>query len=486
MPRFSFKEEASQRSFRQTRNDQDDGVGDDQSLLSGGGASVASSSSSILVAFMNETFESLEDEVCQELIASGAAHQEARSVINAHNAPAHDMDSVCTQTTIQSVALEAVVATTDFVLSHWKILAFGQFISLMMASAGAAQATLHFDCNLSAPLFCSGIFFVLLSLHLIPVYARRDEINTRVVHNAEESVDPNRRPVPSEAYIWFLCIFPVKTDPWRYALIAFLDVQACYCTILAFKYTPMTSVALFAALAVPSAMILSRICLGRSFGYVHLTGVCMCMMGVIYNVLADYNIELSSPGLTDEEFPFRLFGDFLAIMGGILYGVVDVVAEFVLKTDEGDTTEFLGMIGFFATLISFFQGWLTERNDVVELYTGGECSLAKTGALLLIYVITSALEYIGIAHFLSKSEATLLNLSILTDPALWSVLFTVVAQNIHPPPLFWAALVFVVGGLGVYEIAPSPIQKRKNSAAMLKDDFDNQSDDYYSPEVNTI
>ena len=63
MPRFSFKEEASQRSFRQTRNDQDDGVGDDQSLLSGGGASVASSSSSILVAFMNETFESLEDEV---------------------------------------------------------------------------------------------------------------------------------------------------------------------------------------------------------------------------------------------------------------------------------------------------------------------------------------------------------------------------------------------------------------------------------------
>ena len=154
------------------------------------------------------------------------------------------MDSVCTQTTIQSVALEAVVATTDFVLSHWKILAFGQFISLMMASAGAAQATLHFDCNLSAPLFCSGIFFVLLSLHLIPVYARRDEINTRVVHNAEESVDPNRRPVPSEAYIWFLCIFPVKTDPWRYALIAFLDVQACYCTILAFKYTPMTSVAL--------------------------------------------------------------------------------------------------------------------------------------------------------------------------------------------------------------------------------------------------
>ena len=114
MPRFSFKEEASQRSFRQTRNDQDDGVGDDQSLLSGGGASVASSSSSILVAFMNETFESLEDEVCQELIASGAAHQEARSVINAHNAPAHDMDSVCTQTTIQSVALEAVVATTDF------------------------------------------------------------------------------------------------------------------------------------------------------------------------------------------------------------------------------------------------------------------------------------------------------------------------------------------------------------------------------------
>lgn len=400
-------------------------------------------------------------------------------------------DSVTSQATIKSMAVTVIHETTTFVVAHWKILVFGQFISLMMSTAGASQATMHFDCGLSAPLFCSGVFFILLSLHLIPVYAKGLEIRTRAAntkaraeHVEEDSSAPLTRRGEEEVYIWFLCIFPVQTAPWRYAVIAFLDVQACYFTILAFKYTPMTSVTLFAALSVPSAMVLSKVFLGRFFGCVHVLGVFMCMTGVFYNVLADYHVDEApaAAGQGISHYPNRLFGDFLAIMGGILYGVVDVVAEAALKTDQGDVTEFLGMIGFFATLMSLVQGWFTERDMVVELYTGGECSLSKTGALLLLYVIASALEYIGIAHFLARSEATLLNLSILTDPALWSVLFTICAQSLVPPPLFWTALVFVLGGLVVYEIAPSPLIKQETGISLLKDEFDAASDEVYTQE----
>lgn len=473
----SFEDEASYNGISQRslslRNLRVDQQGDNRSEQSRDALSVASTTSSKLMEFMKQTLD-LEDEIFRP-----CAPQRRRPSAG---------DSVTSQASVKSVAVTVIQEATTFVVAHWKILLFGQFISLMMSTAGASQATMHFDCGLSAPLFSSGVFFILLSLHLVPVYAKGLEIRTRVANTKEraEHVEedwsaPLTRRGEEEVYIWFLCIFPVQTAPWRYAVIAFLDVQACYFTILAFKYTPMTSVTLFAALSVPSAMVLSKLFLGRSFGCVHLLGVFMCMTGVFYNVLADYHVdEAPAAGQGISHYPNRLFGDILAITGGVLYGVVDVVAESALKTDHGDVTEFLGMIGFFATLMSLVQGWFTEQDMVVELYTGGECSLPKTGALLLLYVIASALEYIGIAHFLARSEATLLNLSILTDPALWSVLFTICAQSLVPPPLFWTALVFVLGGLVVYEMAPSPLIKQETGSTLLHDEFDAASDEVYT------
>ena len=469
---------------------------DDRSLLSAdedNNQSVTSTSSSKLMTLMNEAFD-LDAEIVFPI--RRRADRNRNNLNNSNN----DLDSVVTHVTIKSMTLEAIHETASFVMAHWKILLFGQFISLAMATGGAAQATMNFECQVSAPLFTSGVFFTLLSLYLIPVYARGMALKRgRLTETTTTKTSIKTTAIgQGDAFIWFLRIFPIKTQPWRYLVIAFLDVQACYCTILAFKYTPMTSVTLFASLAVPSAMVLSKLFLGRSFGVVHFLGVSMCMIGVVYNVLADYHVDEMLDGNTtntttadQDEYPNRLFGDFLAIMGGIIYGIVDVVAEGVLKADKGDTTEFLGMLGFFASIISMTQGWLTERNDIIELYTGGSCSGYGTAALVLLYVLASSLEFIGIAHFLSKSEATLLNLSCLTDPALWSVLFTIFAQNVTPPPLFWAALVFVVGGLIVYELAPSPIAATEITiSSLLKDDFDhdNQSETHisYTPEMQMV
>ena len=58
-------------------------------------------------------------------------------------------------------------------------------------------------------------------------------------------------------------------------------------------------------------------------------------------------------------------------------------------------------------------------------------------------------------HWLfTVSEATYLNLSLLTGD-LWSVLFSVVVERIITSPLFFVALVLVLSGLVLYEIAPS-------------------------------
>ena len=465
----------------------DDSARDDQSFLSGN-TTIASASSSQqrVMALLNRAFE-LDDEISQQF-----SLEDIKSPSNSRNVFIWDYpketNSFYTKSTVANMTLDSIKDAVAFAVTHWKILVFGQFISIMMSTGSAAQASLHFDCHLSAPLFCSSIFFVLLSLLLIPIYARGVESTRRVDLDDEDSHEFLTQTCHGDESIWFLGVFPLKTHPWRYALIAFLNVQAYFCTILAFTYTPMTSVSLFASLAVPSAMIISKICLGRVFGSIHVLGVLMCMVGVVYNVIVDHHEDLITTELRQQEFPHRLFGDILAIMGGILFGIVDVVSESALKTTKGDPTEFLGMIGFFASWMALLQGWLTERDNVIELYTGGQCSASMTLILLLLFVTSSAGAFIGRAYFLSNSEATLLNLSILTDQALWSVLFTVFAQRIVPPPLFWAASVFVVGGILVYFMAPSPCRNedRENDSSLLIDDFDNRSDAFYSREITLL
>lgn len=492
---------------RHPSSDVDIDESDEQSSLSGKGSGISRSSGAQRLVVMINSALYLDEEVGQaeneddndddddshgimqpNLASIWRQKKRSNSVIT-ENTLEFKKDSVSTDVTLVSFTLGSIRETSNYIASNWQILALGQFISLVMSTGGAAQAMLQVDCDLSAPLFCSGIVFVILSLHLIPIYERGVELRTRMHHEREE-FDEFSQSLEGEVYNWFLCIFPVETDPCSYAGIAFLYVQASYCTILALKYTPMTSVTLFAALAVPSAVVFSKVFLGRSFGFVHMFGVIICMIGFCYNVWADYRAVKFSAGLEEQDYANRFIGDLFAIMAGIMYGLGNVMTETILKTNEGDVTEFLGMLGFFASFISLLQGWLTEQGDVIELYTGGQCPSYKTGVFLLVYIISGALEYVCTAYFLAESDATLLNLSILTESTGWSLLFTIFAQQIIPPPLYWAAIVLVVGGLLMYSMAPSPIPKVEESNhavfATMNDDFDNRSDLVYKSHTTLL
>ena len=250
-----------------------------------------------------------------------------------------------------------------------------------------------------------------------------------------------------------------------YVILAFLDVEANYLTVLAYRYTTLTSVTLFDALAIPSAMILSKLWLGRAYGRIHLVGVALCMVGVVVNVMQDYKIvndDDDQYGETDL-YPHRIRGDFLAIAGGLLYGVNDVVCEICVRT-HGHASEFLGMVGLYAGAIAIIQAAIVEREAISEFFAlgaadGGEgsCSAAAAWGLLSAFVAVNVISYSGAAWFLLLSEACFFNLSLLTGD-LWTVIFSVSAQHIIPGPLFFLALVLIVGGVVVYEMAPSPVE----------------------------
>jgi solute carrier family 35 protein F1/2 len=206
-------------------------------------------------------------------------------------------------------------------------------------------------------------------------------------------------------------------------------------------------------------MVLSRLLLGRRHSWIHFIGVVSCMVGVMYNALADYESDMVGSVLNGgKEYPYKLKGDILAVIGGVLFGASDVLAEMAVR-NFGGPTEFLGMMGLFATVISLVQASILEGEEILHFFNGvpepdGKTCSTSTGLLLLFaFVLSNVVSYTATAWFLLISEATFLNLSLLTGD-LWSVLFMVVAEGIVPQPLFWAALTMITSGVVIYEIAP--------------------------------
>lgn len=405
--------------------------------------------------------------------------------------------------------------------SNCKVLILGQVLSLLLASAGAAQATLHLDCGLSAPTFTMTIiYFGLAVIHIRILYWRHNRRETPITSavdddddddedgvnmvlspsskngvngaqralspkgsdgrnqsslTAEEDGDKNSRGrhsspqyptdgillAPSTSEHNFFGLFPLHRSLWWYMMVAFVDVQANSITMLAYRYTTLTSVTVFDALAIPSAMTISRYWLGRNYQLMHYGGLAVCMAGVALNVLQDYEADKEDNANPDTQslYPHKVQGDLCAISGGLLYGLMNVLTEVTVQ-DTGDAVEYLGMMGMFAFFIALTQSLLFEWTEILEFFGEDEahsssCSIRMGWMLFFTFTCVTMLNYAGASRFLMISEAAFFNLSLLTGD-LWSVVFSIVAENIIPHPLFFLALFFVLSGVVLYEMAPSP------------------------------
>jgi solute carrier family 35 protein F1/2 len=363
---------------------------------------------------------------------------------------------------------------------HWKIIVLGQLLSLLLASGGAAQATLHLDCDLSAPTFTMALIYFVLSFNLVWIWLRqrrrmtgsmleteeKDGITRERVHQQEnnnhndEDVGEQESnpwdPLPATNFTLF-GVIKLHRPAWHYFFIAFLDIEANVITMLAFKYTTLTSVSLFDALAIPSSMILSRCFFGRQYTWVHIFGVATSMTGVVINVLQDYE----SGQTEDKVYPHKTRGDILAITAGVLWGLSNTLIE-VMVRHNGNTTEYLGVMGFFGFCIALVQSLVFEFGDILEFFgrdpdQSSTCSLTMGWWLYFVFVGVTLASYMGASQFLIISEAAYFSLSLLTGD-LWSVVFSIVAEHIVPQPLFFLALIFVLSGVVLYEMAPSPVK----------------------------
>eukprot|EP00934_Nitzschia_sp_Nitz4_P007437 Nitzschia sp. Nitz4//scaffold142_size57810//20997//23280//NITZ4_006494-RA/size57810-processed-gene-0.46-mRNA-1//1//CDS//3329536385//7427//frame0 len=356
-------------------------------------------------------------------------------------------------------------------------------------------STLYLHCTLSAPTFtmaCS--YFVMSAIHMVALRRRQ---NTEQQQQREFAHNTHQVLVIDQArYPFLFSTLTLQRPPWQYFVIALLDLEANAATLLAFRLTTLTSVSLLDAFSIPSAMVLSFCFLGRKYKSLHFVGVIVCLVGVLLNVLQDYSADHSVQ--EEQAYPHRFWGDMFAILGGIMYGLSDVIAEVTVRRN-GDTTEYLAMMGFFAFILAMLQSVLFEWDDIqTYLYGPSTCSSGESWGILIGFVLVTVVGYMGGSKFLMISEAAFFNISLLTGD-LWSIIFSVEEQKMVPNFQFFVALAIVVSGMILYEMAPHPVVQDPNEAAWESaqqqlaeidqdfelDDIDEQNlDDYLKNDID--
>lgn len=290
--------------------------------------------------------------------------------------------------------------------------------------------------------------------------------------------------------------------PWYiYFGITLVAVLGNYLIYLSFQYTSFAFVYLVDALAIPSAVLFSKVILKRKYKATHILGVTVCVAGIVGSTIsdltgnadADADADADQPDeqhdttanaeqaeIEQEEFKAREWGDQLAIVGSILLGLDDVLSEMAVKR-YGGVDELLFMKGFFGTWICAALLAFVEQDDLQKLfgsedavvYDGEDpsslpsCNTSTRALLLLGYVICQSTNLVGQVYFLKVSEAALLNLSLLTSD-LWAVMFSIVFSNFRPSLAYYLGAAMILLGIVLYEAGPSPDVDERETPVDIK------------------
>lgn len=335
---------------------------------------------------------------------------------------------------------EAEQDTRTPVMERWKVICFGQAVSFLYAVGGAIQSSMELQCHWSAPSFLAMLLYSVFACSLVVLYWKRRTIGHQFKHK-------------------FLGCIPIEGSVAAYMAISVLDLEAYYFVLQALRYTTLPSVTILGSLAVPSTIFFSRLILGRKYSWLHVLGVSVCMAGTATSVLLDYETVAHASSTQQLRYEHMLLGDLYAILGGISFGLIDVVCEVTIQ-NFGGNLEYLGMTGFFAAFFGIIQTVWLEKDAVARILFASQlnesCPQSVGFMFLAGFLITNFWSYFLAGEFLLISESSLLSLSTLTEN-VWSVLFSVLVQGILPPPVFYGALFLTVSGVVIYGTAPAPI-----------------------------
>ncbi|XP_010524130.1 PREDICTED: solute carrier family 35 member F1-like [Tarenaya hassleriana] len=302
-------------------------------------------------------------------------------------------------------------------------LGLGQFLSLLVTSTGFTSSELARK-GINAPTSQSFLNYVLLAV----VYG---------------GVMLYQRPA-------------LKAKWYYYLLLALVDVEANFLVVKAYQYTSLTSVMLLDCWAIPCVLLLTWIFLKTKYRFKKITGVVICIIGVVMVVFSDVHANDRAAGGSN---PVK--GDLIVIAGATLYAVSNVSEEFLVK--NADRTELMSFLGFFGAIISAIQIAILERGELKSIQWS-----AGAIAPFLGFAIAMFLFYSLVPILLKTNGSAMFNLSLLTSD-MWAVVIRIFAYHEKVDWLYFLAFATTAVGLVIYSMREKD-RKEQDSAEVADEE----------------
>ncbi|XP_068122989.1 solute carrier family 35 member F2-like [Hyperolius riggenbachi] len=293
----------------------------------------------------------------------------------------------------------------------FKIALLGQLLSIFICGTSVTSELLVENYMVNTPVLQNFITYFLLSLVYTSWLACR---------SGEEGL-----------------LYLLRHKWWKYLLLAIVDVEGNYCLVKAFQFTTLTSVQLLDCMGIPLMMVLSWFLFRTRFRWIHYVAVVMCLLGVVTMVSADV---LS--GREDGKAANKLIGDILVIVGASLYAVSNICQEYVVKNLT--CVEFLGMLGFFGTVVSGTQLVALESVTVGRIAWNWCVGLLYAGYTSCLFGLYSMMTFV-----VKHSSATSVNLGILTAD-FYSLFFGLFLFGYKFSGLYILSFVIIMMGFVIY------------------------------------
>ncbi|KAF2477606.1 DUF914-domain-containing protein [Lindgomyces ingoldianus] len=300
----------------------------------------------------------------------------------------------------------AYVKTKDF----WLVLLLGQVLSICITSTNTLSQLLSLE-RTSIPAFQTFFNYVLLNLiytsWTIYKYGFKKWVNL------------------------------LLKDGWRFFILAFMDVEGNYFTVLAYRYTTILSAQLINFWAIVVVVIISLIFLHVRYHITQYAGIILCIggMGILFgsdhitgnNVFAAAN---------------QLKGDLFALLGASFYGLSNCFEEFLVS--KRPMYEVIGQLAFWAMLINGVQAGIFDRSSFANAVWN-----AKVGGYMTGYTLILALFYSLAPLMFRLSSAAFFNISLLTGN-FWGVAIGVKVFHLHIHWMYPIAFVLIIIGHVLY------------------------------------
>ncbi|XP_023639266.1 solute carrier family 35 member F1-like isoform X4 [Capsella rubella] len=215
----------------------------------------------------------------------------------------------------------------------------------------------------------------------------------------------------------------------------------------------MTSVMLLDCWAIPCVLILTRVFLKTKYRMMKISGVVICILGVVMVIFSDVHAGDRAGGSN----PVK--GDLLVIAGATLYAVSNVSEEFLVK--NADMIELLAFLGLFGAIIAAIQISIFERGVLKAVHWSTEAILLYLGVALALFLFYSLITVL-----IKNNGATMFNLSLLTSD-MWAVLIRTFGYHEKVDWLYFLAFATTAIGLIIYSMKEKDEEEERRGEVLV-------------------